>query len=756
MPSAISPHVELRLHCYSNVILSTLLPLDRFRFILPTHYVSKDGIAVVSEREPQNSSFPGQTHKSWWVSFCRRLWRALGFVWSTLVVGIVIATIANLNTTTTDTPLAKLFIVHLAQTYPLPIWSGLGFLAVLTLLSWSNSRGRQAPLPHSLSEQDRVHMLRRLRARYEQILAQSLQGAVQLELGLASRPAAVQNAVSLSLRLPDQPEQLLPPQTSIVQAYELAQQELLILGEPGAGKSTLLLELAHHLVEQTEQETRQPLPVLLPLSSWATNRRPLQEWLAEQLALLYDVPKGLSKQWVQVEQVLPLLDGLDEMEVSARAACIAAINTYHRAHLRPLVVCSRTDEYDTATTQERLALHSAVVVQPLSSAQVDAHLANLGKPMAALRTTLRKNATLQTLATTPLLLQVLMLTYHGTSVRELPHKEAQLRQQLWTDYVQHMVERKGDARRYPLEVTCKWLGWLAREMRQRNLTIFSVEQIQLPWLPERQRFFYPWSIGLAVGGVSWLLGWLFAGYLAGLVIGPIFGLLVGLLARREGETKPVEILVRSWKDLLTGLAGGLVSGLIIGPLFGFFYALLFDVKHVAFGREVLIGSVFGVVVGPVVGFVRGLAGRFSGKRLVKPSFLSPNEGIRRSAKNGLVIGLIGGSVVGLAFGVFVALFEGPLTGLAGGLLFGVFFGVIIGLIGGWLAVVQHYTLRFWLWRAGVFPLKAVLFLEDATARVFLRRVGGGYSFIHRLLLDFFADASQEASSVTPPTTTSSP
>ena len=599
-------------------------------------------------------------------------------------------------------------------------------------------------------------MLRRLRLRYEQILAQSLQGAVQLELGLASRPAAVQNAVSLSLRLPDQPEQLLPSHTSIVQAYDLAQQELLILGEPGAGKSTLLLELAHHLVEQAEQKTQQPLPVLLPLSSWATNRRPLQDWLAEQLALLYDVPGGLSQQWVQAEQLLPLLDGLDEMEVSARAACIAAINTYHREHLRPLVVCSRTDEYDTATTQERLALHTAVVVQPLSAAQVDTHLANLGKPLAALRTALRKNATLQTLATTPLLLQLLMLTYHGTSVRDLPHKEAQLRQQIWTDYVQRMVERKGDARRYPLEVTCKWLGWLACEMRQRNLAIFSVEQIQLPWLPERQRFFYPLSIGLAVGVVSWLLGWLFAGFLAGLVIGPVFGLLVGLLARREGEAKPVEILVRSWKDLLIGLAGGLVIGLVIGPLFGFFYALLFDVKHVAIGREVLIGLVFGVVVGPVVGFVRGLAGRFSGKHLVKPSFLSPNEGIRRSAKNGLVIGLIGGSVVGLIFGVFVALFERPLTGLAGGLLFGVLFGVIIGLIGGWLAVVQHYILRFWLWRAGVFPLKAVLFLEDATARILLRRVGGGYSFVHRLLLEFFADASQEVSTVTPPTTSSSP
>jgi DNA polymerase III delta prime subunit len=283
--------------------------------------------------------------------------------------------------------------------------------------------------------------------------------------------------------LPAQPEQALPPHTSVVDAYEQAQQELLILGEPGAGKSTLLLELARHLVEQAERDATRPLPVLLPLSSWANNRPLLQDWLIEQLTLIYDVPRRLSQQWIQAELILPLLDGLDEMQASARTACIAAINTYHREHLRPLVVCSRTDEYETAATRERLTLHTAVVVQPLSREQVDTHLANLGKPLAALRAALKKKPHLQMLTTTPLMLQILMLTYHGTSVRELSHKDAQLREQLWTDYLQRMVSRKGDTSRYPLHVTKMWLSWLAREMRDRNQTIFSLEQLQPDWLP---------------------------------------------------------------------------------------------------------------------------------------------------------------------------------------------------------------------------------------------------------------------------------
>ncbi len=110
----------------------------------------------------------------WRVRACRWLWRGLCFVWGTLIVGIVIGTIANLNTTTTDIPLTKLYIVHLAQTYLFPIWSSLGLLAMLTLLSWLGSRDKQATPVRSRSEQNRIHMLRRLRMRYEQLLAQSL------------------------------------------------------------------------------------------------------------------------------------------------------------------------------------------------------------------------------------------------------------------------------------------------------------------------------------------------------------------------------------------------------------------------------------------------------------------------------------------------------------------------------------------------------------------------------------------------------
>jgi hypothetical protein len=295
------------------------------------------------------------------------------------------------------------------------------FIGLPTVLPLTHRQGETSVLQN----QNRTRMLRRLRLDYGKLMKQSLQGAAWLELGLASIPDGVQNRVNLLLRIESSAEQHLPAGTSITEVYDKAEHELLILGEPGAGKSMLLLDLAQQLVMRAERFQTHPLPVILPLSSWAVKHTALQDWIAEQLAEIYDVPRKLSMQWVREEQILPLLDGLDEMDETARSACIAAINAYHRAHLTPLVVCSRTKEYKAATERHRLALQEAVVVQPLTYEDVDTYLIQAGKPLTALRSALKKNAALHDLATTPLMLNILTLTYQGTSVRDLSNLQAE-------------------------------------------------------------------------------------------------------------------------------------------------------------------------------------------------------------------------------------------------------------------------------------------------------------------------------------------
>ena len=99
-------------------------------------------------------------------------------------------------------------------------------------------------------------------------------------------------------------------------------------GGSGAGKTTLLLELARDLLDRAAQDAAHPIPVVFHLSSWAVRRRPLADWLVDELAERYYVPRKLAQAWINADQVLPLLDGLDEVAPEHRAACVEAINTF--------------------------------------------------------------------------------------------------------------------------------------------------------------------------------------------------------------------------------------------------------------------------------------------------------------------------------------------------------------------------------------------------------------------------------------------
>jgi len=75
------------------------------------------------------------------------------------------------------------------------------------------------------------------------------------------------------------------------------------------------------------------------------------------------------------------------------------------------------------------------------------------------------------------------------------------------------------------------------------------------------------------------------------------------------------------------------------------------------------------------------------------------------------------------------------------------YGLIIGLLAalwyGAFEIIQHYTLRLIFWYTGDIPRNYAHFLDYATNRVFLQKVGGGYIFIHRLLMEHFASLTPE-------------
>jgi serine/threonine protein kinase len=431
----------------------------------------------------------------------------------------------------------------------------------------------------SVSRTNRQRLLRKVRAYWiAGVLEHSLHGAALLALGLQEQPDAVANPWQLVLQHPAGAPRPLSAGTRITRVYDAAEGELLILGAPGSGKTTLLLELARELLSRAEQDEQHPLPVVFNLSSWASKHQRLTDWLVEELNRTYQVPRKLGETWVEADQILPLLDGLDEVAPQDRTACIEAINTYRQEHgLLPLVVCSRSADY--LAQSARVHLDSAVAVQPLTPQQVDDYLASGGEPLWALRLALHQDAALRELTHSPLMLSILTLTYHGVPVEELL-REASItdrQQQIFERYIERMLRQRGAEVRYPQERTMHWLSWLARQLKQHNQTVFYIEQMQPDWLEEhRWRRAYEF-LGVRLPGV--LIGILTGIMVLGLLIhsfwfpseiafyGMVGGLIGGLLFQGKNPIRPsAERKSRSWGERWLRLIplGPLRNGVLIG------------------------------------------------------------------------------------------------------------------------------------------------------------------------------------------------
>lgn len=73
-----------------------------------------------------------------------------------------------------------------------------------------------------------------------------------------------------------------------------------------------------------------------------------------------------------------------------------------------------------------------------------------------------------------------------------------------------------------------------------------------------------------------------------------------------------------------------------------------------------------------------------------------------------------------------------------GLVIGFSLGLVFSFPAGGSFCIQHFMVRLILWWHDVVPLGYVSFLDYATELIFLRKVGGGYIFVHRMLMEHLA------------------
>src|SRR6266568_790563 len=225
--------------------------------------------------------------------------------------------------------------------------------------------GMKPGSPQHGGEKKRHQFLRKVRAIWiAGMLERSLDNTGMIRTTLYEQPRAVANPWKPLMQEIEGSARPISPDTSIVQVYDDSQNALLILGEPGAGKTTLLLELTRNLLERAERDENYPMPVVFNLSSWAEKRAPLSRWLIEELEIRYQIPRQVAIKLVESESMTLLLDGLDEVVLEHRGACINAINAYRHEHASvPMVVCSRIEEY--RTQKSYLILDKAISVEPL-------------------------------------------------------------------------------------------------------------------------------------------------------------------------------------------------------------------------------------------------------------------------------------------------------------------------------------------------------------------------------------------------------
>ncbi|MFE6407884.1 NACHT domain-containing protein [Streptomyces sp. NPDC057837] len=506
-----------------------------------------------------------------------------------------------------------------------------------------------------------------------------------------------------------------------VAAYfrQLRPGRMVITGAPGAGKTALAVELLLGLLEERAPDS--PVPVRLSAAAWNTDQ-PLDVWLTAYLTQVYRVPQPTARALVAARRVLPVVDGLDEMDEdpaltfdSRAAQAVRALNAYqHGRGKGELVLTCRNDQYEALHSMDVGVQDAAwVKIRPVSAVKarvfLDQRVSDPTRWQRVQQAVERDpSGPLAQGLSTPWRLTLAVIIYEQRDPRSgdyVYNPDVLLAQRLNTVEAvrEHLLSlfipaatavhssRGGVC--YPPERVHRWLAVLAAYLNRNGATgwrilgrslsgtdivlheLWPLAGARAPRVVHAALIVGAWTTSAAavvfqapvfatpllwLTAATWVLAMLWPAFVAWHDVWPRTTRAdLHRLRTRSGARRLVS-------GLPVGLAGGGVAGVGVG---------------------VAAGAPSGVVIGLVTALVAGIAAGLAAPGPIGAG--NPGDMVRADLAFGLGFGLMAGLATGLTAviagpvgGIVMAIAGGVLGGVAGRVFGTVASGAVFGLTGG--------------------------------------------------------------------------
>lgn len=568
----------------------------------------------------------------------------------------------------------------------------------------------------------------------------------------------------------------------------LKPQRLVITGAPGSGKTVLAVELVLGLLKDRVPD--EPVPVRLSaavLDTACSQESAVAHWLTTHLMETYLLSAAEAATVVDTRMVLPIIDGLDEMDAADRpgyasraARTIRACNAYLEARQKAaMVLTCRIEQYEALETADTW-VHDAARIEindvgmPAARSFLAARADDEERWKPVLEAMRRGGSPhLRKALSTPWRLTLAAAVYEqrdaaGEYLREpraLVSTELNTEEKVRDHLLELFIPAVAALHHgfYPDALAHRWLATLARYLRENAGTgttgartaagrALSGTDLVLQDLWPLAGSRLPRATSIPVAVLAW------AGLTAYVRTHDPFGI---NLPQALGETTPIFVILTSFLLLrknawpspsrlalqrlrtrsgrrkvrgsfAAGFAAGLATGLVLWlaivllVMFGLGVTLVLT-------RVLAVGLAVGLVFGLVRGLVRALTAG-----LIETDFspIGPRETLRSSIVSGLVRGLVFGLVSGSAVWLVFSQVFWSSFGLAEGLAIGFTAGLTLEPTGpryvALLLCTRRWTGRWLPWRLG-------RFLNWCYNAGLLRVAGIGYQFRHRELQDYLAN-----------------